>query len=347
MKDDMNTEGARVCLRIHRRWLYTVIPAIIMVVLCFSWLIHHFGKTSDLDIDQRDLRVQAEYAKFLGRWQGQVTGEGWPSSFPTQDCYFIACGKDVIWCRVPCPTGRLIVDPTTVPKRLNVVSDDWYEKGIYKLDGDLLQICVAVFGREHRPTSFSSDANRVCVYNLRRAKPESVEYYERKLSDRDFIWRGPAPYGSEWDFKVAPAAFALAFIGDAAVPALFRATKNPAVDVRSVCVALDAIGIPTKEFREELRRRDTQGVEKWWAENRKRTAVSRSKMRIQWELPPVEGVDWQAITRQPEWSQIAAITVLSILLVAVAWVVVLTIRRRRNRGNRKSEIRIGGQNRGT
>ncbi|MEN6450177.1 MAG: hypothetical protein ABFC96_06785, partial [Thermoguttaceae bacterium] len=244
-----------------------------------------------------------------------------------QECHIVACGSCLLWCRIPFPVAKLIIDPTCVPKQLDAVSGDWRGKGIYKLDGDTLQIAVAESHREDRPTSFSSDLGNVCIYDLRRVKLESVEYYERKLLDQDFVWRGPAPYGWEWNCKMAPAAFALAFIGDAAVPALFRAIKNPAVDVGPVCVALDAIGIPTEQFLDELRQRDTTGVEKWWAENRKRTAISRSKMRVKWELPPVEGVDWQAITQQPKWSKIVAITTLFTLLVAVAGVIVLKIRR--------------------
>ena len=112
-----------------------------------------------------------------------------------------------------------------------------------------------------------------------------VDFYEKKLLDRTFVWSGPTSH--EDRIPTLHAARALAYIGDAAVPALFRAAKDKSVDFVSICDALAEIGLPVDQYLDERHRGDTKALEKWWAENRTRGAAARSEHRKGIGLPPV------------------------------------------------------------
>lgn len=114
---------------------------------------------------------------------------------------------------------------------------------------------------------------------------KSVEYYEGKLHDKTFIWNGPA--SQEVRIPVLHAARALAYIGDPAVPALFRAVRDRSVDIHSIEDALDEIGLPAYKYIDDLHHRNPRSLEKWWNENREKTMRTRSDMRIGIGLPPI------------------------------------------------------------
>lgn len=115
---------------------------------------------------------------------------------------------------------------------------------------------------------------------------KSVEYYEKKLLDRTYRWDGPCP--PTYQIPSLHAARALAYIGDPAVPALFRAVRNPAVDIYSVVIALDEIGLPVDSYQDDLDRRDPSSLERWWHDNREKTVRTRSEFRVDLGLPPIE-----------------------------------------------------------
>ena len=115
---------------------------------------------------------------------------------------------------------------------------------------------------------------------------KSVEYYEKKLLDGTYQWDGPCP--DTYQIPSLQAARALAYIGDPAVPALFRAVRNPSVQIYSVLVALDEIGLPVDSYEGDLLRRDPSSLERWWHENREKTVRTRSEFREDMGLPPIE-----------------------------------------------------------
>ena len=90
------------------------------------------------------------------------------------------------------------------------------------------------------------------------------------------------------------AACALAYLGDPAVPALFRASRNESIDYDSVFDALSEIGLPVIRYWNKPGRIDPtalEGLEQWWRENREKTAAARSQYRVSIGLPPVEEED--------------------------------------------------------
>ena len=119
-------------------------------------------------------------------------------------------------------------------------------------------------------------------------KVESVAYYEEKLLDKTFQWDGPCSH--EDRIPVLHAARALAYIGDPAVPTLLRASKNKSINTVSVYDALAEIGLPVYEYWKDGKRCDPAPLEKWWAENRAKTAAARSKYRQKIGLPPIPSV---------------------------------------------------------
>ena len=90
---------------------------------------------------------------------------------------------------------------------------------------------------------------------------------------------------------VLHAARALAYIGDPAVPALFRAARNESIDSRSVFDALSEIGLPVIRYWDGSDHPDPAALERleqWWIENQEKSAVARSRFRVSIGLPPVE-----------------------------------------------------------
>ena len=145
-------------------------------------------------------------------------------------------------------------------------------------------------GREQPVPRAVSESERV-VESATSAKPlkvESVAYYEEKLLDKTFQWDGPCSH--EDRIPVLHAARALAYIGDPAVPSLLRAIRNQSIDIVSVYDALAEIGLPVDDFWKDGKRGDPKPLEKWWKENRVRTAPRRSKHRQDIGLPPIPGV---------------------------------------------------------
>ncbi|MEQ8791318.1 MAG: hypothetical protein RIC55_33965 [Pirellulaceae bacterium] len=126
-----------------------------------------------------------------------------------------------------------------------------------------------------------------CSSSNSEVEVESVEFYVAKLSDSDFVWHGPA--SNEVRIPKLPAARALAYLGDDAVPALFDVMENDEIDKFSIYDALAEIGLPVERFSEALlERRDTMGIRAWWKENRVASKADRSRHRIRIGLPAVK-----------------------------------------------------------
>jgi hypothetical protein len=138
-----------------------------------------------------------------------------------------------------------------------------------------------------RVASESEDAEEAAT-SPKPVKVESVAYYEKKLLDKNFKWDGPC--SREDRIPVLHAARALAYIGDPVVPALLRASKNKSIDIVSVYDALDEIGLPVYEFCKDGEWCDPAPLEKWWEENRSKTAPARSKHRRRIGLPAIPTV---------------------------------------------------------
>lgn len=116
---------------------------------------------------------------------------------------------------------------------------------------------------------------------------ESVEYYISKLKDSDFVWNGPT--SREYRIPKLHAARALAYIGDDAVPSLFDAIEDEAIDKYSIFDALGNIGLPVYDFRDDLLDyRDTTGIRRWWAEHQATSKARRSRHRIAIGLPELD-----------------------------------------------------------
>jgi hypothetical protein len=145
-----------------------------------------------------------------------------------------------------------------------------------------------VTGCDYKPPPVTKMSSRSAgpVYH---GKLESVAYYEKMLLDKSFRWDGPC--SREDRIPVLHAARALAYIGDPAVPALFRAIRNESVDYLSVLDSLSEIGLPVNHYCNELRRPDPTAIdrlERWWTENHKKTVSARSEHRVSIGLPSVE-----------------------------------------------------------
>jgi uncharacterized protein (TIGR03067 family) len=243
--------------------------------------------TVDADLirlDKSDARVKAEMAALHGRWKR--TSRGGLDEFMASDHYFGRLDDGMAWYQLSLGGNPIEIDPTCDPKKLDLRERDETYRGIYRLQGDKLQIVLAG-PTERRPTNFPSGLPSGYVFT--RAKDESVAYYAKKLMDKNYRWDGPC-----WNGFVLPrlqAARALAYLGDPAVPALLQAARNETIDIHDVTSALGAIGLPTDKYWHELEHHYTSGIEKWWNDNRERTAVDRSKRRLYDGLPPVEGVD--------------------------------------------------------
>jgi hypothetical protein len=117
----------------------------------------------------------------------------------------------------------------------------------------------------------------------------------RKLLDKKFKWSGPC--SREDRIPVLHAARALAYIGDPAVPALLRASKNESIDIVSVHDALAEIGLPVYEYWKDGQRGDPKPLQEWWEENRVRTVRERSKYRQSIGLPSIPK---ETVGRKPE-----------------------------------------------
>jgi uncharacterized protein (TIGR03067 family) len=281
--------------RYHRYLSILTLTIAIVMVLLFAvktLMVRLFPvKTHDPDLVQLDPGepgVKNEVSALTGRWRllnsDQLQGNGYNVPYH----YIGISNSDVIWYRLSCDSGILRLDPTTHPKKLDWISTSTHsvQKGIYRVEGDRRQIAFSADPtRSQRPTAFESDAGRYVCYDLERGKDESVEYYEVKLLDKSYRWDGPQ--SGDIVIPSLNAARALAYIGDPAVPALFRALENDSIDRGSIVLALDEIGLPANLYEADIKRRDATSLRKWWAENRERTAVERSEQRVHMGLPPI------------------------------------------------------------
>lgn len=69
--------------------------------------------------------------------------------------------------------GQFRIDPTTSPKSIDMRIGDFWIKGIYRLDGEKLEICTSA-GKD-RPTDFNVKGKRFhLLLVLRRHKPEKT-----------------------------------------------------------------------------------------------------------------------------------------------------------------------------
>lgn len=123
---------------------------------------------------------------------------------------------------------------------------------------------------------------------------QSVEFYEAKMVTEPYFEWIETPevnYSGYHDTNNGPGR-ALAYIGDPAVPALFRLIENPRlhdVDLFHVRTALSYIGLPVheKKFWEPLLDRNAGPLREWWEENQQATKKQRSQWRLEKGLPPI------------------------------------------------------------
>lgn len=306
---------------------------IIIVLLAFTNCCASNGKchnSYDVDIIHNDHNyalVKSEMAALCGRWKldnYKTLRDKWGGSYAGLICtshhYFGKSADGMAWYQLSALEGPISLDPTSSPKKLDWKVCNEIIKGIYRLQENRLQIAIAPSTAQNRPSDFNYDSNDVIVYDLRRAQDKSVEYYAEKLHDEKYKWDGPCSNN-----HVLPrlhAARALAYIGDPAAPELLRALKNVQIDITSISEALSEIGLPVNEYWNEISVRDTTGIEKWWDENRERTAISRSIFRVSSGLPPVEGVNVFAISWWTEDSfKLLCIggVIVFIGLIIIAW----------------------------
>lgn len=105
----------------------------------------------------------------------------------------------------------------------------------------------------------------------------------KELHNPSYRWTGPCSV--EDRIPVLYAARELAFIGDEAVPTLLDAMDDTSLDYHSIHDALSEVGLPVELYREELEKRDTQGLRRWWAANRDSSKPGRSEHRLRIGLP--------------------------------------------------------------
>lgn len=114
----------------------------------------------------------------------------------------------------------------------------------------------------------------------------TLRLYAEKLHDPTFDWPGPTSH--EDRIPVLHAARALAYFGDDAVPFLVEAIPDRKIDIYSIYDALSEIGLPVHDFHAEIiDERTTEGIQRWWQENRVGTRTERSRHRQQIGLPPL------------------------------------------------------------
>ena len=280
--------------RFRLAWLLVAIAVLaIPIVWWIAVRMLHPTDPEAISLDQRNAIVRSELRAIAGRWQSTtvVVDDVAYAGIPWEH-YFLFSRDRLFWyCMAPGVTGpdsnfpkEVRVNPNASPAKLDYIGGRSLWKGIYTRQGGVLRIVVAQSCEDRRPTTIDERSGAFFI-ELRRAEPDSAEFYEKRLLDTDFKWYGPCP---EIDMQRPSlyAARALGFLGDAAVPALFRALRNKRIDLGSVVLALAEIGLPVEEYSADLNRRDTSRLEKWWAENGERTAAKRSQMRYNSGLPP-------------------------------------------------------------
>jgi hypothetical protein len=144
-------------------------------------------------------------------------------------------------------------------------------------------------GCDHKSTAIPRAERQATTKAANHLTVKPVAFYEQKLLDKTFRWYGPCSRQDR--IPVLHAARALAYIGDPAVPALFRAARNKSIDSRSVWDALSEIGLPVIRYWDDPDHPDPSALERleqWWIENQEKTAVARSDFRVGIGLPPVK-----------------------------------------------------------
>jgi hypothetical protein len=99
----------------------------------------------------------------------------------------------------------------------------------------------------------------------RREQPviESPEFYFSNLRNQDFVWRGST--SREDRIPKLHAARALAYIGDPAVPCLFRAITDESIEIVSIYDALSEIGLPVELYQTQIiENRSSSDIVNWW-----------------------------------------------------------------------------------
>jgi uncharacterized protein (TIGR03067 family) len=278
----------------------------VALLLCLFGLSGCSDTTGMIGFSQSDPRVKSERATLIGHWQGSATSLDpfFAPAWPDGDHYFLLVNDELWWYQAWAPAATLSLDPTSSPKKLDWIAEaSWGRtyagKGIYRIQDGKLEIAVVVgdgrYPRDiQRPTGFIASSTRTMrVRDLRKAKDVSVKHYGKMLQDKDFQWRGPFPYNAYILPRAVPAARALAFIGDSAVPTLLSALDHNSGDADSIWYALHAIGFPVDEgeYTAAVFARRTEVLRRWWSENRDETAASRSVRRRSGGLPPVLKVE--------------------------------------------------------
>ncbi len=146
-------------------------------------------------------------------------------------------------------------------------------------------------GCDHNPTAVSRARSQSMTEAANHLTLKPVAFYEQKLLDKTFRWDGPCSRQDR--IPVLHAARALAYIGDSAVPALFRAARNGSIDSSSVFDALSEIGLPVIRYWDGSDHPDPAALERleqWWIKNQEKSAFARSKFRVSIGLPPVEEI---------------------------------------------------------
>ena len=279
------------CIRVAL-WAAFCLAVTFLAVMGAVQLFSNSPDTRQVDVNQRDPAVTQEVHAFLGRWRSRGFGDTPNYRYDVPHHFFALSGSKLIWYRLLRDEGTVRLDPTSQPKKLDWISSSNHtvRRGVYQLNEDHLQICFPANESEtRRPTTVGFDRRKYDYYDLERGKDEPVEYYEKKLLDGTYQWWGPQSSGAI--IPTSQAARALVYMGDAAVPALFRAIENHSIDVGDAWLALQEIGLPIGLFADDLENRDTAAIKKWWAENQKGTIVERSRQRVEEGLPPVLGAE--------------------------------------------------------
>ena len=187
----------------RRIWLSVVALGFTLFIAALILLVRicarHVGDAEAIALDQRDPGVRFEIDELVGRWCSISIMDGDRGlSGPDRplENYFMFSGESLIWYSpipfVSVPEGvsecsppmQLRLDTRSFLKILDIVYGRSLRKGLYRLEDDTLQIVLAASGEDGRPATIEQQSGRLFL-TLKRAKLESVEFYEKRLVDKD------------------------------------------------------------------------------------------------------------------------------------------------------------------
>lgn len=127
--------------------------------------------------DQKEEAVQAELKKLAGTWN-VVSMERAGQKAPEEQLKAIDLRIVIQGNKLSAQAGKatsestFVIDPGKQPRTIDTTDrNNKLEKGIYRLEGDLLTICTSETGGE-RPTEFATKAGVAqLMFVLKRSKP--------------------------------------------------------------------------------------------------------------------------------------------------------------------------------